>query len=91
MTWAIGSGDVPGQQDHLADRQPLAELQQLRRRDHVLARLALAQEIDVEIGGDRERRPGRSPTAAPHTCAKSASAIRVGPETVPPGRSIRSL
>ncbi len=41
-----------GQQIHFPNRQALAELQQLRRGHDVLARLPLAQEIDVEIGGD---------------------------------------
>src|ERR1700733_6361469 len=43
----IGRG--PRQQADLADPQPLAQLQKPCRREHVLARLALAQKIDVEI------------------------------------------
>src|SRR6202166_5385790 len=42
------------QQIDLADRKPLAKLQQLRRGQHVLPGLALAEEIDVEIGRHRK-------------------------------------
>ena len=43
----------------VADRQRLAELQQPPLA-HQMARLGLAHEVDVEIGGDRHRhRPGR--------------------------------
>src|SRR3984957_20976671 len=42
-------GGCPRQQADLADRKPLAQLQKTRCRKDVLAGLALAQKIDVEI------------------------------------------
>ena len=68
-------GRRPRQQIDLADREPLAQLQYPGGRQHILAGLAFAQEVDVEIGGH----------------GKPDRAISVGPDTVPPGRSIRSL
>src|SRR4051794_27174576 len=47
-------GRCPRQQGHLADREALAELEKSRFGEHVLAGRALAQEIDVQIGGHRK-------------------------------------
>src|ERR1700743_3273086 len=44
----------PRQEIDLADRKPLAQLQEPRCRQHILPGLALAQKIDVEIGRDCE-------------------------------------
>ncbi|GAA0006668.1 hypothetical protein BRDID11002_66740 [Bradyrhizobium diazoefficiens] len=84
----IGRG--AGQEVHFPDRQALAELEQPRLGQNVLAGLALAQEVDVEIVVTASP---IGPIADRSTTyiAKSASAISVGPDTVPPGRSILSL
>src|ERR1700733_4263747 len=47
-------GRRPRQQADLADRKPLAQFQKPRRRKDVLAGLALAQKVDVEIGRHRK-------------------------------------
>ena len=54
-------------QINFPDRQPLAELQQPRCGEHILPSDTFAQEVDVEVGGDRQDLPGRSPRAARHT------------------------
>ena len=72
----------------LPDRKPLAQFQKPRRRKHILPGLALAQEIDAEIVTARPTGPIADNSTT--YIAKSASAISVGPEMVPPGRSMLS-
>ena len=82
-------GRIPRQQHHFADGEPLAQLQNPGFGDHVLPLRALAQEVDVEIGGHGEP---DGPIADNNTTyiAQSASVISVAPETVPPGRNMNS-
>src|SRR3954453_19108502 len=57
-------GRRPRQQIDLADREPLAQLQYPGGRQHILAGLAFAQEVDVEIGGHGE--PNRADRREQH-------------------------
>jgi hypothetical protein len=79
-------GLAVGTNDHLPHREAFAELQQPALSDQVgLGRSP--QEIDVELGRDRERHPADADSNDTYI-VKSVSAIMAGPEIVPPGRSI---
>ena len=86
MSDRVGRG--ARQQIDFADREPLAQFQKPRRRKHILPGLALAQEIDAEIVTARPTGPIADNSTT--YIAKSVSAISVGPEMVPPGRSMLS-
>ena len=70
---------------HLAHHQSPAGREQPGLGPQRHAGLGLAQEMDVQVGGDGQgQRPTSASTAAYR--ATSARAMRVGPDTVPPGR-----
>ena len=83
-------GRRPRQQVDLADRKPLAELQQPGRRQHILPRLPLRRKLMLRLVVTA-RPTGPIADSSTTYIAKSAIAISVGPDTVPPGRSILSL
>ena len=71
---------------HLADRQPLAELEQTGLGDQV-ARVGLRRKLMLRLVVTASG-SGPIDASTPTYMAKSASAIMVGPEIVPPGRKV---